>query len=127
MKVDADLNICPKAWAILHLLQDYEMDDVKGAHITSAALYNGRERGIVISAGNYFSKRECLHIFFTENRNSDDIVVLTWLGGKGINPPTINDIPESAWDKKKSFNFLDVGMAASYIYAMIKFETAGVK
>ena len=53
--------------------------------------FNCREQGYVIYAR---TRSKQLNIAFFEHRNSDSICAVKW-EGYTINPPTINDIPES--------------------------------
>lgn len=66
-------------------------------NVTTSALYNGRERGVLLTAyrsyNNYYNFNKptsaYLHIFFSECRNSDAIVTVNWKSyGAKINPPT---------------------------------------
>lgn len=64
--------------------------------------FNGRERGYVISLRSINCMRR-LNIVFFEHRNSDSICAVMF-EKTGINPPNINDIPESHPFKKSKYD-----------------------
>lgn len=55
--------------------------------------HNCREQGYVVTLRSETCLRQ-INIAFFEHRNSDDICAVEW-EGHHLNPPTINDIPES--------------------------------
>lgn len=55
--------------------------------------HNCREQGYVITLKSETYSRQ-INIAFFEHRNSDEICAVEW-EGRYLNPPTINDIPES--------------------------------
>lgn len=121
-KVDLKLNLNDQAWALLYLLSGRDFSVPEGntglISIHTNALYNGRERGVVISA-DYLCKdvgREVLHVFFAEDRGSDSVVVYRWIGESFFNPPTVNDIPEEAWKNAVRFVPSKIGAAEQHIY-----------
>jgi hypothetical protein len=132
MKVaDITLNLNAQALALLHLLGGEEigshaapLEDSGSAlnFITeTAALYNGRERGIVLAVRkDWTTTKPALYIFWAECRSSDALFVLRWQGLPGLNPPTIADIPEEAWDLREVFGFADLAGARRHILDAIE-------
>ena len=120
-RIDVNLGIKPQALAVLHLLADRLRDLHDPDVVEAAALYNGREQGVVVTASCLFSRvaPRCLNVFFSENRNSDDIVVYSWLGEGSMNPPTVSDITEDTWKSRKVFGYGQVGEAARYVHELI--------
>ena len=95
---------------------------------TTAAWYNGRERGFSVVVKSYLNPS--LHIegyrrlvvTCAEHRNVDSVVVDWWLDGKiDINPPTPGDMPGAAnWEAAvHRETFCDPRKAADHIYDVI--------
>lgn len=92
---DLALDIHPQAWAVLHLLQSLNVEIPDDVRIRTSALYNGRERGIVVTVKELCAVRG-LHAFFAEGRGSDQILLAVWETDEAdINPPS--KLPEAAW------------------------------
>src|SRR4051812_44060834 len=91
---DPQMGINNQALALLHMLAGMEPSfAVYNAGydicISTSPLYNGRERGIVLSMHAYsVPVGKALFIFFAEGRNHDGIVIESWIDQGGINPPT---------------------------------------
>lgn len=124
-KIDLNLGLKPQSLAVLHMLAERLCDLHDHDVIETAAFYNCRERGVVVTVSCLFSKVEprYLNVFFSENRNSDDIVVYSWFCNEGwLNPPTIRDIDEETWKNRKMFGYGKVGDAAKHVYELIDFH-----
>lgn len=125
--IDMTFRLNAQAWATLHLLNALELDDglwdeeaeCHHAEIRTAPWFNGRERGFsLVVTTDRFSVVPALTICFAECRNSDEIVVFHWVSPiSSINPPTANDLSESAWDNRKFFRTPSV--AADGIWELI--------
>ncbi len=109
--VDFGLHLNRRAWAVLHLLDrepDFApYDDLNHKYEIESetyAFYNGRERGFTIRVGHPDSgiryNRYC-YVVFSENRSSDDIVIIRWVGERLPNPPRSDDFPAEAWRDRK--------------------------
>lgn len=125
------------------LLYDGEMVDVqsqevwnilKGRLVTSEhaqtrcerfAFYNGRERWTGLEC-RVTGKVGSLFVVFGENRNSDDLVVMSWTyDWYQLNPPTLNDVPETAWNRRRYFKARQYEEAALLIENVIKLFANG--
>ena len=119
---DYKLGVHPLAWAIYNLV-DINTSDVRGrSYWKTTAWYNGRECGICIvvpAAGGSVAPR-ALVITFGECRNIDNIFVDTWTMPENINPPTVNDYPEEAYQRRRTFNRSEVDSAAKYVGSLLK-------
>lgn len=115
MNTNLLLNINPQAWAVLHgvVYNGEEYPDVD-----AYAWYNGRERGIVLAKS--IAPANCLYVAFAENCRSDHIVVYSWKGGRGVNPPTTQDVPDDAWEERRHFPFFRVDQAVKYILKLLE-------
>src|ERR1700761_2791273 len=114
--VKLDLNIHAQAWAILHLLAPHTDLVQKGINIQTTTLYSGRERGFCVTVHDHL---RAIHIWFCEYRNSDSIVVREWNAVMGLNPPTANDVPDSAYDTEVGFKYNETHDAAERIKDLI--------
>jgi len=109
-----ELGVNPQAWAVLQGLAYYGVGDQT---VDAYAWYNGRERGVVLVKTTRSAEIFC--VAFAECRNSDAIVIYNWEGSVKLNPPTIEDVPQEAWDNVKSFSFLRVDQAARFINKLL--------
>lgn len=114
--VDTRLNITDQALALLQLLAQEEVP--ANVWTTTSALYNGRERGICLSLSATHRDHR-IFIFWSESRNSDQLVIVSWEGRGDINPPTIADVPEAAWDDWKHFPFGRIDLARTHILELV--------
>lgn len=62
--------------------------------IESRPMYNGRERGICLLVRRSLSEQDTLHLFFSERRSSDGIMLLSWVAPHPFN------VPEFPWNQK---------------------------
>jgi len=90
------------------------------ARITTAAWYNGRERGMSLCLQTDDPRTNCLYIAWSEHRVSDGIVVYNWEDEWDINPPTADSLSVETWEKNAHFNHGDVGGAAQHIYYLME-------
>lgn len=114
---DPTLGLDSQARAVLAALSGLEAPE--GIRTETAAWYNGRETGIVITATVGFGAGG-LHIAIFEHRNSDDIVVSHWAAKVAINPPTCNDRPEAAYEAQVSFRYLDLSGVVTHVQGLLK-------
>jgi|ERR671925_1909952 hypothetical protein len=117
MKVNLEIT-GKKAIAILYALSEYEVDEFAG-FLETSAFYNGRERGVAITAHSFASNRDWA-IVFGEHRNSDSIFVDMFEFSGDINPPTIANFTEEAYKDRHFFSYNQVGQAAEYIFHQIQ-------
>ena len=89
-------------------------EDTKGS-VWYECFDNCREQGFVIIVWN---KKEALRIAFSENRNSDDIVIYTYRKNSGI-----SNLPaQEEWENSKYFGWGKYTDATEYIFQLIKKE-----
>lgn len=123
---DIKLGLNSQALVVLHALSDLEVDfksmglDEDLVTLDTYVLYNGRERGILIAFTPRGIGDNTLFIFVAEHRSSDSILVLDWVDRMSINPPTVDDIPETAWNGKQLFPWLRVDKVVSEVALLIK-------
>jgi hypothetical protein len=116
---DIDINISTQALLVLRALSRQEIPDDWGiAPLETSAWYNGRERGVCVtfrhSSGKY------LAITFGECRNSDAIFIDHFDLKCKLNPPTIADFSQEAYEKRRYANYLDISHAIDIITDTIK-------
>lgn len=70
-----------------------------------STFYNGRERGLMIRVSD--SLTESKYIVVGECRSSDHMFLDTWTAPRSMNPPTVTDWPESAYENRKTFEPYD--------------------
>ncbi len=135
--IDLSFNLSAKAEALLRLLEEgveciildaYDESktvmDLDHIDISTAPLYNCRERGICLRVGVDFgdldSRRPKLLIFFAEHRNIDSLIVW-WdeVDGAFLNPPTISDFSEESYKSRIESFGDDFAKAAHFICNMI--------
>lgn len=117
--IETNLSLNPQALALLHLLAGHDFD-VESYRLRAAALYNGRERGVVLTVSGTVQK-ECLHIFWAESRRSDDLVVFIWRAEPAaVNPPTVGDIPESCLGHQERFQYADLRKARDCVVSAVE-------
>ena len=114
------LHINPQAWAVLQGVLYYGEEYPE---VSAYAWYNGRERGIVLVQTT--GPSECFFVAFAEARASDSIIVYNWEEERGLNPPTVNDVPEEAWKSRKDFPFMRVDKAVKYIMKLMEKKRKG--
>lgn len=115
--INTNLQIDHQAWAILHLLNKFDLPNV---HINAAAWYNGREKGISLNLSNTLSSFGYLVITFGEVRNSDNIFVDAWKVDYPVNPPKVEDFTEEAYRDRTTFKYNETYEAAYHIFNVIK-------
>jgi hypothetical protein len=81
------------------------------------AWWNGRERGFSLMAS--LPMRDPVTLICVECRRSDQIRVYRYEGQSRMNPPVVADMPASAWDNYKYFDYGDILGAYNYIKAGI--------
>ena len=119
------LQIHPVATRILEILMDeYSFDD---SNLHSSAWYNGRERGICLylTTGNIITGTKTLIITFGEHRNSDEIFVDHWYSKEifFLNPPTVQDFTDKAYQNRMYFNCNKTDEAVQYIMCIFNLKT----
>ncbi len=121
-------NINQVSLAILALLQgevdfpyeDWPEDFDHQFEIETSVFYNGRERGICLTVKNYRSEDgKILVVTWGENRNSDSIFVADWIQKNSINPPTLVDMPDKAYDQRQYFTYDAIYPAIYHIRKLI--------
>jgi hypothetical protein len=117
MKIKTEL-VHPVALAVLHALSAYEFDDFSG-YLETAAFYNGRERGVAVIVHS-FAEGKPLAIVFGENRRSDQIFVDEFEYEHGMNPPTIRDFTQEAYQNRRYFSWDQIGTVSEYIHNALK-------
>jgi hypothetical protein len=79
----------------------------------TATWYNGRERGLVFTMSHRHASSACLNIAVFEHRNHDGICAVAWEDTRGVNPPTLEDIPEGTYtnkfDTSHEVGYLEIG------------------
>lgn len=77
-QVDLTLGLNPQAWAVLHLLAGYEIENfAPDAELYTWPWYNGRERGFVLALTPMAGGR-ALCVAFAEVRGGDTLFVAVW-------------------------------------------------
>ena len=96
--------------AVLNQISGTELEEAR-AFITAYSI--GRENGYVLHT---FDKEtsKFRHVTFSENRNSDAIVVYP-----GDMSEAITDGREKLWEDRRLFNYSDVTKAAGYIIELL--------
>jgi hypothetical protein len=119
---DTHLNLNNQALAVLAVLGQSEPDFADwdaGAHeyvieTTTAAWYNGRERGFSLVVRRTIESPVTLVIIVAQHRNSGDIIVWSWRTKKRfLNPPTVGNLPKNHVDKDFPYGRID--KAVDYI------------
>lgn len=120
--VDTDLRlgVHESAWAVLHLLANWNLQIPIVFDFRVSALYQGRRRGIVVTVNCLRRDGQRLHVYVGEYPGSDDIEVVAWDGDLDIDPPT--EIPPKAFTPMKdnlrgqaAFLFNEVGQATQAV------------
>ena len=118
---------CPQARAVLALVSgdaDLISED-ESANPSVARFENCREQGYVISMPDKAHRKQ-INVMFFEHRNSDDIVIIKWVGTPTINTPTLANVPEDhPWRESKyyndgSFAHGEILPAATYILKLLE-------
>jgi hypothetical protein len=126
---ETNLGISGQALAVLAVLAQREPDfapyDEKfhdyEYEVTTSAWYNGRERGISLVISKGISRIPPLVITFGECRSSDDIFIDSWVGKRRfLNPPTVVDFPESAYETRTLVEYGRVDRTVSVIVGKIR-------
>jgi len=117
-----DFKVKATARAVLAYLEgEWQVRNVPDCHayIHTAAWYNGREDGFSVTV-SMSPEPESLVVTFGEHRNTDQIFVDHWLGRVGINPPTVDDFTDEAYEDRKMFKYDDAAGAAIYVRQLIE-------
>jgi hypothetical protein len=127
---DTGLGLSGQGRAVLVMLSENEPDFADfdeerrtySVFISTAAWYNGRERGFSLVMDPRQGTQDRLVITCAEIRNTDGIFVDTWVDETSayLNPPTPRDQPEESYEARTRFGFGDVGKAASFIYDLME-------
>lgn len=116
---DSKLNVSKAAWDVLRSLKKATKKGEFDAAtlITTAAFYNGRERGISITVK--VPNRKDLVVVFCERRSSDNIVVWHWKDSCIYNPPA--SLPDDiVYRNGVDFDYDQSYPAAQYVHDLIK-------
>ena len=105
--IDIRFNISSAAWSILYRLDFESYSGFEDLDFSTAPFYNGRERGFVLTiqdANGKFAK----NIAFAECRNSDVIVVYSWVAAPwALNPPMVSDFTEEVYNRQVVHSSVD--------------------
>lgn len=114
-----DMN--PGAHEALRILSGRPIDLGDMEHLSTHALYNGRERGFVVSYKPDWRVPGALHLFVAADRHTDEPFVVTWESRwmQGQPPPTAKDVPDEAWRKKSVFATSGPAGAAEHVENLI--------
>lgn len=116
--IDLQLDICPVAWSILHLVKDQSRFD-QHVNITTSAWYNGREKGICLTVFNHKKVKSSI-ITFGKVKNTDSIFIDSWeINGGLLNPPTVSDFNDEAYSNRKYLNYDKIYEAAQLVIESI--------
>ena len=127
--VESHLGLSEQALAVLAVLARREPDFApydKEFHdyeyeVATAAWYNGRERGVSLVISKGITKAPPLVITFGEHRNSDNIFIDSWVGKQRfLNPPTIADFPDAAYEARTLVEYGRVDRAVEVIIGKIR-------
>lgn len=125
--IDLTLYLNSQALAVLHLLYGMLVaSDPKDGMVPAneAALhetetqtwawYNGRERGIALTAARHLCSDERLVLVWGEDRGSDELFVDAWIDNAMVwDQPTVDDQTDGI--VRASFRCREAGKAARYI------------
>lgn len=112
--------------AILALMDTFEVGELTKEEkvqidfridIRNSAWYNGREKGVCITVSDF---EKTLIITFGEGRNSDSIFVDTWeIKGGLLNPPTVADFTDEAYENRIYFKYNEIREATRHIETLV--------
>lgn len=122
--IDTTFGINQQALVLLQALvgMEYQIaEDVvwDEPRFHTSVLYNGRERGIVLTVESSVVDPNPLNIFFGENRGSDNIFVQIANFKRGINPPTFEDFGDLSYETRKEFPYMAIDKAATYVQKLV--------
>lgn len=119
LRFDNNLDIKKPALEVLKHLRKIKISGERALMLRTAAWYNGRERGISVSVSTPNGRG--LVVVFSENRNSDDIVVYTWhVDFAGTNPVTPDQMSDATYRAGKYFAENSPELVAKYVANLIK-------
>lgn len=104
---DPSFGVNNKALAIALIIDLENIPGISTAHAISwSPFYNGREKGICLAvrkpdSRNYITK----YWVFGENRNSDEIFLDTFILGIALNPPTVKDMKDEDYRRRKMWGY----------------------
>lgn len=126
---DPSLGLSGQARAVLAMLSATECHGVSSydderrdydVEINTFAWYNGRERGVCLEVRAFLTDQKALLITFGEHRNSDSIFVDSWeVHHRFLNPPTVSDFPDEAYEARTFVPYGDLAGAVKVIRAKI--------
>lgn len=132
---DLTLGLNGQARAVLAMLSEISCDGLSAydearreydVEIKTSAWYNGRERGVCLEVRAWFTDPMALFITFGENRTSDSIFVDSWeVECRLLNPPTVRDFPDEAYEARTFVPYGDVAGAVKVIRDKIAGFVAG--
>lgn len=123
---DRHFGIDSQARAFLELLATYDFTVGTGIHFNTFAFYNGRERWAGLEVYSYHNGS--LFLVFGEDRNSDSFCLQMWEGKSQVNPPTLKDMPEEAYQDRRAFKPFDYSAAFDLVTGAInQFITEAAK
>jgi hypothetical protein len=128
---NTSLGLSAQALAVLAMLADREPCNVSADYDAQARRYdievetrpwfNGRERGVLLMIQRGVLAKTKLLITFGEARNSDNIFIDSWLSTESfLNPPTVADYPDEAYENRKYVPYGQVGEAVRVIEGKIR-------
>lgn len=106
----------------LEIMCNAQHEDVE---CTVNSYINGREYGYTITLAHvgdrYIFSKDALWVAFSENRNSDHIVVYT--------DETLwdDEITEKSYENRKLFEFSEAYEAAKYVYSLIENKANSIR
>jgi hypothetical protein len=117
----------PQALAVLALIQGMTPEFVeydKGYEYYESTSYwsNGREQGFCLRAAGKQFADEAIHIVVVEHRNSDSIMVYSWVERPGMNPPTLANFTDEIYKNNCSgcFGYGNIMDAAKDVYNAVE-------
>jgi hypothetical protein len=107
MFADATMGLSAQALAVLTMLAAEDSDD-SDLEIDTRAWYNEREKGFSLTVRSHCADAKALILVCVEDRNSDRIVVDSWVVEHSIpNPPTPADYPAEFDHKSTAYGRID--------------------
>lgn len=127
---DPSFGLSAQALAVLAMLSQSECDDLAeydekrrdySVEIKTHPWYNGRERGVCLEVRPHFAARQALLVTFGEVRSSDYLFVDSWrMSEFFLNPPTVADYPDEAYQARTHVPYGEFGRAVSLIRNLIR-------
>lgn len=96
---DTMLHIDFRVWCIINILSQRYVNLPDALNLQTSVLYNGREKGIVISLFSFVGKQ--INFFIAQQRNSDQLFVETFFSNPDINPPTLDSRTDESYRQNR--------------------------